>query len=40
MAEARLKIFEYVKMFHNRIRRRVALGYRSPEQYDLLFKQT
>jgi len=34
--EARLNIFEYVEVFYNRIRRHSALGYRSPEQYELL----
>jgi putative transposase len=34
--EARLSIFEYVEVFYNRIRRHSALGYRSPEQYELL----
>ena len=34
--EARLSIFEFVEVFYNRIRRHSALGYRSPEQYELL----
>ncbi len=34
--EARLSIFEYIEVFYNRIRRHSALGYRSPEQYELL----
>lgn len=36
--EARLSIFEYVEVFYNRIRRHSALGYRSPEQYELLIE--
>lgn len=38
--EARLSIFEYVKMFYNRQRRHSALGYRSPEQYEGLLNET
>lgn len=34
--EARLSIFEYVEVFYNRTRRHSALGYRSPEQHELL----
>jgi len=34
--EARLSIFEYVEVFYNRIRRHSALGYRSPQQHELL----
>ena len=36
--EARLSIFEYIEVFYNRIRRHSALGYRSPEQYELLLE--
>lgn len=38
--EARLSIFEYVKVFYNRQRRHSALGYRSPEQYERLLNET
>jgi len=38
--EARLSIFEYVKVFYNRQRRHSALGYRSPEQYEKLLNET
>ncbi len=38
--EARLSIFEYVEVFYNRIRRHSALGYRSPEQHELLLNET
>jgi transposase InsO family protein len=38
--EARLSIFEYVEVFYNRQRRHSALGYRSPEQYEMLFSET
>jgi transposase InsO family protein len=38
--EARLSIFEYVKVFYNRRRRHSALGYRSPEQYEKLLDET
>jgi putative transposase len=33
--DARLSIFEYVMMFYNRKRRHSALGYKSPEQYEI-----
>ena len=38
--EARLSIFEYVEVFYNRQRRHSALGYRSPEQYEMLLSET
>jgi putative transposase len=38
--EARLSIFEYVKVFYNRQRSHSALGYRSPEQYEKLLNET
>lgn len=38
--EARLSIFEYVEVFYNRQRRHSALGFRSPEQYEKLLKET
>jgi len=38
--QARLSIFEYVKVFYNRQRRHSALGYRSPEQYERLLNET
>ncbi len=38
--EARLSIFEYVEVFYNRQRKHSALGYRSPEQYEKLLKET
>lgn len=38
--EARLSIFEYVKVFYNRQRRHSALGYRSPEKYEKLLNET
>jgi putative transposase len=28
-------IFEYIEIFHNRQRRRSALGYRTPTEYEL-----
>lgn len=38
--EARLSIFEYVRVFYNRQRRHSALGYRSPEAYEKLLNET
>jgi transposase InsO family protein len=38
--EARLSIFEYVEVFYNRQRRHSALGFRNPEQYEKLLKET
>jgi len=38
--EARLSIFEYIVVFYNRIRKHSALGYKSPEQYDMLLNST
>jgi len=38
--EARLSIFEYVEVFYNRQRRHSSLGYRSPEQYEKLLRET
>jgi putative transposase len=38
--DARLSIFEYVQVFYNRQRRHSALGYRSPEQYEQLGRET
>jgi len=38
--EARLTIFEYVKVLYNRQRRHSVLGHRSPEQYEKLLNQT
>jgi transposase InsO family protein len=38
--EARLSIFEYVEVFYNRQRSHSALGYRSPEQYEKLLRET
>ena len=38
--EARLSIFEYVRVFYNRQRRHSALGYRSPEAYEKLLNIT
>jgi putative transposase len=38
--EARLSIFDYVEVFYNRQRRHSALGYRSPEQYEQLGRET
>ena len=34
--DARLSIFEYVMMFYNRRRRHSALGYKSPDQYEII----
>ena len=39
-SEARLSIFEYIVVFYNRIRKHSALGYKSPEQYDMLLNST
>jgi putative transposase len=33
-AEARLSIFEYIEVWHNRQRRHSALGYQSPEAFE------
>lgn len=33
-AEARTRLFEYIEVFYNRIRRHSALGYRSPEEFE------
>jgi transposase InsO family protein len=38
--DARLSIFEYIEVFYNRIRKHSALGYKSPEQYDMLLNAT
>jgi transposase InsO family protein len=38
--DARLSIFEYIEVFYNRIRKHSALGYKSPEQYDMLLNTT
>ena len=38
--EARLSIFEYVEVFYNLQRSHLALGYRSPEQYEKLLNET
>jgi len=38
--EARLSIFEYVQVFYNRIRKHSALGYMSPEQYEVMAYET
>jgi putative transposase len=38
--DARLSIFEYIEVFYNRIRRHSALGYRSPEQFEMLMNAT
>jgi transposase InsO family protein len=38
--EARLSIFEYIEVFYNRFRKHSALGYKSPEQYDMLLNAT
>jgi putative transposase len=38
--EARLSIFEYVEVFYNRNRKHSALGYKSPEQYEMSLKET
>jgi transposase InsO family protein len=37
--EARLSIFEYVEVFYNRQRRHSALGYKSPEQYEMFINE-
>ena len=34
--DARLSIFEYVMVFYNRKRKHSALGYKSPEQYEIM----
>jgi transposase InsO family protein len=34
--DARLSIFEYIEVFYNRFRKHSALGYKSPEQYNML----
>ena len=33
-AEARYRIFDYIVMFYNRIRRHSYLGYLSPEEFE------
>jgi transposase InsO family protein len=33
-AQARLRIFDYIERFYNRVRRHSALGYVSPEEYE------
>lgn len=38
--DARLSIFEYIEVFYNRIRKHSALGYKSPEQFNMLLKAT
>ena len=37
-AEARLKIFEWIEAFYNRVRIHSTLGFRSPEEYERLAK--
>ncbi len=32
--QARAEIFEYIEVFHNRVRRHSALGYLSPDEYE------
>ena len=38
--DARLSIFEYIEVFYNRVRKHSSLGYKSPEQFNLLLKAT
>ena len=38
--DARLSIFEYIEVFYNRVRKHSALGYKSPEQFNMLLKAT
>ncbi len=38
--DARLSIFEYIEVFYNRFRKHSSLGYKSPEQFDMLLKPT
>ncbi|AOQ23409.1 IS3 family transposase ISHor1 [Moorella thermoacetica] len=33
-AEARVKIFEYIEVFYNRLRLHSALGYETPEEFE------
>ncbi len=38
--EARTKLFEYIEVFYNRVRKHSTLGYKSPEQFEQLnYKQ-
>jgi putative transposase len=38
--EARAAVFEYIKVFYNRIRRHSALGYLSPEQFEERYRSS
>jgi len=38
-AQARTAIFEYIELFYNRERRHSAIGYRSPNQFELCYHQ-
>ncbi len=38
--EAKLRIFEYIEVFYNRMRRHSALGYKSPAEYERLQNAT
>jgi putative transposase len=37
-AQARQQIFEYIEVFYNRHRRHSSLGYRTPVEYESLYK--
>lgn len=39
VAEAKTGIFEYIEIFYNRERRHSAIGYVSPHEYEMKFKQ-
>lgn len=34
-SDARTSVFDYIERFYNRLRRHSALGYLSPEQFEL-----
>jgi putative transposase len=38
--EARKSVFDYIEVFYNRYRRHSFLGYKSPEQFELLASES
>lgn len=38
--QARAMVFEYLEVFHNRVRQHSALGYVSPAEFERTYHQT